>query len=166
MEFNWYILFVSALIPLITGFVWYNPKVMGGAWMSSTGLTEEQLKGANMMVIFGLTYLCGLFISSALMSIVIHQMGFFSVFQGDTTVSDPNSPAAKMIADFTKNYATNFRTFKHGALHGTMTGFFMAMPITAIMGMFERKGVKYVAVHTGYWMITLGLMGGLICAFL
>jgi len=31
--------------------------------------------------------------------------------------------------------------------------------------MFERRGFKYIAIHGGYWMLTLGLMGGIICQF-
>ncbi|HRN41812.1 MAG TPA: DUF1761 family protein [Vicingus sp.] len=31
--------------------------------------------------------------------------------------------------------------------------------------MFERKGFKYIAINSGYWIITLGLMGGVICQF-
>ena len=35
---------IAALIPLLVGFIYYNPKVMGNAWMKETGLNEEQLK--------------------------------------------------------------------------------------------------------------------------
>lgn len=166
MTFNWIAIFGAAVIPLITGMIWYNPKVMGNAWMNSTGLDEEKLKGANMALIFGLTYLFGLFIAVSMMSVTIHQMGFDAVFASDPTASDPNSATGKMIADFHSKYGSNFRTFKHGALHGGLTGFFFIMPVIAIQALFERKGFKYIAIHTGYWILTLLLMGGVVCAFL
>ena len=53
---NFLVTALAALIPLVLGAIWFNPKVLGSAWMKSTGLTEDQLKGANMPLIFGLTY--------------------------------------------------------------------------------------------------------------
>jgi len=38
---NWYIIFVAALVPMVMGFVWYNPKVLGTLWMSAAGMSEE-----------------------------------------------------------------------------------------------------------------------------
>jgi len=66
MEMNWIAIFVSALATLVVGFVWYNPKVFGTAWMKETGLTQEELQKGNMLKIFGLTYIFSLlrFISS------------------------------------------------------------------------------------------------------
>lgn len=61
------------------------------------------------------------------------------------------------------NYGENYRTFKHGALHGAMTGIFIALPILATQAMFERKSLKYVLINAGYWIITLALMGGIVC---
>ncbi len=161
MQLNFWLIFIAGLIPLLTGFTWYHPKVFGNAWMKSTGLTEESLKGGKMGLIFGLTYLLGCMLASALMTIVIHQMGFNSVFQGD------NSPeAAAYVKQFFETYGDRFRTFKHGAFHGTIAGLFIAMPLLGINALFERKSFKYIAIHTGYWMLTLALMGGVLCAYL
>ena len=38
-----------------------------------------------------------------------------------------------------------------------------SFPILAINAMFERKTVKYIAINTGYWVVTLALMGGILC---
>ena len=46
-----------------------------------------------------------------------------------------------------------------------LSGSFLAMPVIAIIAMFERKSVKYVAINAGYWIVTLAIMGGLICQF-
>lgn len=161
MQLNFWLILVAGLIPLVTGFVWYNPKVFGTAWMKSVNMTEESMKGANMALIFGLCYLFGVMLASALMTIVIHQMGFSSVFQGDTT---PESAA--YMKNFFETYGSRFRTFKHGALHGTISGLFIALPVLGTCALFERRGFKYIAIHTGYWMLTMALMGGVICAFM
>ena len=65
--------------------------------------------------------------------------------------------------DFMAKYGSNYRTFKHGALHGTMAGLFLILPVLATQAMFERKTVKYVLINTGYWVVTFALMGGVIC---
>jgi hypothetical protein len=64
-----------------------------------------------------------------------------------------------------EKYGNNFRTFGHGAIHGVITGIFFIMPVLAINAMFERKGFKYIAINTGFWTVSLVLMGGIICAF-
>lgn len=165
MELNFKIMVLAAIIPLLVGFVWYNPKVAGNAWMNASGLTEEQLKGANMGVIFLSTFILSVMLALSMNFVVIHQYHMYSIFQNDPGMKDPNSEVSKMIADFMAKYGTNFRTFKHGAFHGVLTSIFMALPIIAIGSLFERKSWKYIFIHLGYWMITLALMGGVICAY-
>jgi hypothetical protein len=43
-HFNWLSLFVTALVPLVIGFVWYSKGVFGNAWMQAAGVTEESAK--------------------------------------------------------------------------------------------------------------------------
>jgi hypothetical protein len=62
-------------------------------------------------------------------------------------------------------YGSNFRTFKHGALHGFITSLFIILPAIGTSALFEQKSWKYVAVHVGYWAICMALMGGVICAY-
>ncbi len=166
MQPHWYILFVAGLVPLVTGFIWYNPKVFGNAWMKSIGVTEESLKGGNMALIFGLCYLFGLMLSVALMSIVIHQMHMFSIFADDTTMKDPNSASSLYVKHFFDTYGTYYRTFKHGAFHGILSALFIVLPIIGTVSLFERRGFKYIAIHVGYWMLTLALMGGVLSQFM
>lgn len=161
-DINFLIILATAIIPLLIGSIWYNPKVLGNAWMLSAGLTEEKLKDANMLKIFGFTLLFSVFIAFSLMPIVIHQAAVMSAFGGfDVLGSDLES----LYNEVMTAVGEDFRTFGHGALHGGMTGFLLAMPILGINALFERKGFKYIAIHTGYWMITLALMGGIICQF-
>lgn len=71
----------------------------------------------------------------------------------------------KVFGDVMATYGNDFRTFKHGALHGTITGIGLALPIVAVNAMFERRGFKYIAVTAGYWILCLILMGGFLCQF-
>jgi len=164
MEMNYYYLFIVAAIPLLTGWVWYSNILFGNAWMKSAGIGVTEIGKRNMLLIFLLTYISGLFIASILMPVVIHQFGIYSVLQNQAELKNPQSDLSKYVADFMSKYGQNFRTFKHGAFHGTILGLMFAMPIVGINAMFENKNFKYVAIHTGYWMLTLAIMGGIICA--
>jgi len=161
---NWIAVLCSALVPLVVGFVWYGP-LFGKAWMRASGLTEEQLKGANMAVIFGLVFVFSLMASLTLNSVVIHQTHVYSLFMGDPGLEDGSTEAGKLVQQVMTLAGDNFRTFKHGALHGFLFGLFMVLPLVAINGLFERRSWKYIFLHTGYWAVTFMLMGGLLCAW-
>lgn len=160
MNPNFLIFFATALIPLAVGFAWYNPSVFGKAWMSASGLSDEDLKGGNMLVIFGLTYLFGFIISAMLYGMVVHQAAIQSIMFGEAP-----EVAEQVVKEFMEKYGDNHRSFGHGALHGGLVGFLFAMPILAINSMFERRSFKYIAIHTGYWVVSFILMGGILCAF-
>ena len=71
----------------------------------------------------------------------------------------------KLYDSFMASYGKNFRTFKHGAFHGTLTGIMFILPVIATGALFEQKSFKYVMVNAGYWVVTIALMGGVICQF-
>lgn len=159
---NYYIYFLVALIPLAVGAVYYHPKVAGSAWMKTNGFTPESLQGANMALIFGLCYVFSLLMSVILTGIVIHQSSFQSLAFG----LEPASEAFKEIMNVAETYSDRHRSFGHGALHGSFLTLFFVFPLIAINALFERRGWTYILIHTGYWFISLVLMGGLICLVL
>ena len=103
--------------------------------MESLGLTEEDLKKGNMAVIFGVSLLMSFLLSMFLL----------------VNVDGPGQEG-------------QFDSFKHGALHGTLLGFMVAMPVLVTNGLFERKNFKNLSINTLYWVITIALMGGVIDA--
>lgn len=158
MEVNLLALLLAALSTLPVGFIWYNPKVFGTIWMNETGMTEEKAKGANMVKVFGLTIIFAFFMAFILQMLVIHQFGALGMTGGDPTLAKPSYTA------FMADYGDAFRTFKHGMLHGFMTGLFFALPMIGINSQFERKSWKYILITGGYWVVCCTIMGGIICA--
>jgi hypothetical protein len=75
METNYAIVFSTALIPMIIGAIWYHPAVLGKAWMAASGVTDEQLKGGNMAIIFGVSILFSIMLAMVIPMLVIHQSG-------------------------------------------------------------------------------------------
>lgn len=158
MEINFLAIIVAAVSALVVGFIWYNPKVFGTAWMQAADMTEEKMKGANMAKIFILAFIFAILLAMSLISITIHQMGAFSLAQGE--LGELSSYQA-----FMADYANEFRTFKHGAFHGVFAGIFIALPILGTNALFERKSAKYILINVGYWIVTLGVMGAIICGW-
>ncbi len=161
MPFNFIAVLVSALVTLIIGMIWYNPKVFGSIWMREAGLTEEELKKGSMVKLFGLTLFYSVLFASVMPMLTIHQMGPLGMVGGPTLAATARPSYTAFLAD----YGDAYRTFKHGALHGTMSGIFFALPIIAINGLFERKSWKYIAIHAGYWLVVMAIMGAIVCGW-
>ncbi len=142
MDINWLALVVASILPLVTGFIWYNPKVFGTAWMKETGMTEEKAKSMNPGKTYGLAVVFAFLIAFMIWPMVM--MG-----------GAPDEPHG----------TAQFMTFKHGALHGSMLALFIVLPVFATNALFEMKSAKYVLINVGYWVVTMALMGGIINAW-
>ena len=152
----------AALSTFLVGFVWYHPKVFGTAWMKAEGLTEEQLKKGNMAKIFGLSFVFAFIAAFAVIHpVVIHQFGALGMIGAKEDVAKNSVSYNAFMAEFGNAY----RTFKHGALHGTMLGLFFVFPVIAINGLYSHKAWKLIFITSGYWVITLAIMGGIICGW-
>ena len=132
---NFLSLVIAALVPMIMGFIYYHPKVAGTAWMDSIGMTEEKAREANMPLTFGL---------SLVMSFL---MAFFLLGFNNGTGQEGE-----------------FDTFKHGVAHGVILSAFIVIPIFVTNGLFEQKSWKNIILNAIYWMLTLGIMGGIVDA--
>jgi hypothetical protein len=132
---NWLAILIAALIPMLVGFIYYHKSVFGKPWMNSLGFTDENLKGGNMAVIFGVSLLMSFLMSMFLL----------------INVDGPGQEG-------------QFDTFKHGMLHGAMLAIMVGIPVLVTNGLFERKNFKNLLINAGYWLITFMLMGGVIDA--
>lgn len=164
MPTNYYMFFVAALIPMVIGAIYFHEKVFGGAWMKINGFTKEELSKANMGLIFGISFIFSVLVAFILASITIHQTQVLSVLTPEVTES--GSTIQQDFAAFMTKYGGRYRTFGHGAFHGVLISIFLVFPIISINALFERRGWKYIFIHFGYWLISLALMGGLVCSTL
>ena len=142
LNINWLAIAVATVIPLITGFIWYNPKVFGIAWMRESGMTEEKAKQMNPGKTYGLALVCAFLVAFFLWPQVMLGGG-------------PGE--AHGVAPYV--------TFKHGAFHGVLIGVFLVLPVFATNALFEQKSFRYIAINVGYWIVTLAIMGGIINAW-
>ncbi len=62
MEINYLAVIVAGLAAWAVGSLWYSPVLFGKTWQKEVGLSDDDIKGANMALIFG---------TSALMMIIM-----------------------------------------------------------------------------------------------
>lgn len=158
MEMNFLALLVAAFTSSIIGFVWYHPKVFGTIISKELAQANVKIKVSNRILIFGISIIYAFFIAFILQFLVIHQFGAMSMTGGDVAAALPS------YSVFMSDYGTAFRTFKHGALHGFMTGLFMLLPVTGINSLHHTKNFKVTLVTGGFWIVSATIMGGIICA--
>ena len=127
------------------------------AKIQETGI-KEPLKG-YISLITGLAVVYLFFIAFMMQFMVIHEFGAFGMINGAEESALPSYKA------FMDDYAGKFRTFSHGALHGTMIGLLFVFPLIGISGLFERKSWKYILIHSGYWIICLAIIGAIVCGW-
>ncbi|SDH59786.1 Protein of unknown function [Chryseobacterium taeanense] len=110
----------------------------------------------------------GVFIFSVILSVLmafflqfvtIHQFGAVGMIGGDEMNANDSYYA------FMRDYRYAYRSFGHGAFHSMMASFLFVFPMIAINAMFERKSWKYTMINTGYWAVTITIMGGIICGW-
>jgi Protein of unknown function (DUF1761) len=157
---------VTALIPMILGMIWYNPKVFGTAWMPAAGLTPESAQaGFNMPLVFGLAYVMSFFLAIALGFTVVHQAALISV-----TRPEPGTPMMPAVDQWLHQgwllIGHSYRRYRHGAFHGTIFAIFGLLPVITVNSLFERRGFKYIAITFGFWLINCILMGAILCHWL
>ena len=165
ISINFPVVLLSSLVPLLLGFIWYHPKVLGTVWMQETGIVPGPEDKKRMPRVMLLVALCSIVVGFILQFIVVHQFHFYSMLANSPELPIEGSEINIFYKETMKTYGMEFRTFKHGAFHGSFTGLMLALPIVAISSLFERRSWKYIAIHGGYWVVSLGIMGGMISAF-
>ena len=60
---NHFAVFVSAVMSLVIGAVWYSPVLFARPWQAAAGISDEQLAAAKPIKIFGITFLLALVMS-------------------------------------------------------------------------------------------------------
>jgi hypothetical protein len=160
---------VAALIPMVLGFIWYHPKVLGTVWMRESGMTEEKARQGNMFVKLGLSFLFSFMIAFILNTIVVHDNfieGATYYKTNKTMKPEAGTDLAKWVDYYKTNLAADNHIFTHGSFHAFfLIGLFIVLPVIATCAIFEAKSWKYVLVNSTYWMISLALMGGIIAAW-
>lgn len=161
MEFNILVHLLAALVPMIVGFIWYHKSVFGTAWMNAAGMTDEKVKGGNMPVIFGLSFVMAFLLSLAYKALADHGVQFAAFFRSVEEHGmgiDAASAFGSELKGYIDAYVTKYHTWRSGIPHSLAISIPVILPIIVTNALFERKSFKYMMVNWGYWAVTLCLM--------
>ena len=131
---NYLAVLVSAVLAFGIGSLWYGP-LFGKAWQKGVGLSDEEIKGANMGKLFGSAFIMALIVSFGM------AMFFFGF-----------GPNPDMNAGM-------------GAMYGIMTGIFFIFPSTAMNYLFARKSATLIAIDSCYHIVAYTLVGVILGAW-
>ncbi len=146
-QMNFAAIAVSTIIPMLMGFIYYNPALFGNAWMKANGFTKESLGNGPKPVL----YLLAMGVSFLL------TMFFWSWVTGAGGVDK------MQVVDPVDGHS--YVTFKHGVAHGIIFGITVLLPIFATMAIFEKRKFSWAFINWGYWTITAILMCGVLSAW-
>lgn len=144
MPLNWLAIIVAALMPMVIGFIYYHPKVLGGVWMRANGFTQESIGTGPKPIL----YLVATVLS--LMLAFWCRAQFMDVHQ--TSLNFDGTPK-------------DWVTFQHGAAHGLIYGLLVILPIFGTNAIFEKRSLSYVLVNVGYWTLTLIAVCAIVCGW-
>jgi len=144
-DYNFLAIAAAALVPMILGGLYYGP-LFGKQWAASTGKTMEELEPNNKAVTYGLALLVAFILAFSIKTNI------------ELTHKDVNS-AGELIFG-------SFHTFKHGALHGLMTGVLVVTPVIVSLSLFHKMSAKNILLNVVFWLLAMALMGGIVDAWL
>lgn len=154
MEVIFLILALAALVPLFIGFIWYGPLLSQNTWIKLSGHTKESLKSTNVVLIYILLYLFSFSLSFFLQFIVIHQTGVYSSLL-ESGANELTSDRLTYFDDFMAKYGSNYRSFKHGVLHGVLVALFLILPILATQAILKKNQLNILQLMLGIGLFQL-----------
>ena len=161
---NWWVLFVSPLIPILIAFIYYQPAVMGNRMAVRLGVPVDKVGPTGSIGRLLLLYLFSFLFSYILMLVSVHQAGAYQLFLTDPMFADPNSEAHTFLTDFMNRYGERHRTFGHGLIHGVEFSGFASLFILGTNALLTGQPVKSIWIHFGFIVLSGALMGGFICS--
>ncbi|MEK6883785.1 MAG: DUF1761 domain-containing protein [Nanoarchaeota archaeon] len=132
VDINYLAVFVSAIVSMIIGFLWYSPALFGKAWMKAGNMNMKDMDKAKKKGMGKLYFLA--FIGALLMAFVL------AYFVG---------------------YLTAY-TFFEGMEVGAYIWLGFIFPVLLGSFLWEGRSVKYYLINVLYWLINLAVMGGIL----
>ncbi len=155
---NLLVLLGCSFIPFFFAYIWFHPKVFGGdKWTAIAGLTKEQGATPVSPLKLGLSIILNFFIAFGIYCLTVHASGVFGLMGGEAEALKTGTAAA-----FLSEHGQNYTTFGHGVVHSIQAFICFVFPLLGYVVIFEHKSTKYLLVYSGYWLITLMLMSGII----
>ena len=107
-DVNWLAVLLCGVSSMILGGLWYSPLLFARPWQRGAGLSDEQLAGANMALIFGLAFLLSLLAATVFALFLGREMGLWP-----SVAAGAAAGAFWVGASFGINYLFERRSVSH-----------------------------------------------------
>ena len=136
---NYVAILVSAVILWVLGAIWYSPALFAKPWMEILGIKKGESKRSGLMLGMVASFIGDLVLSSILATIIFWANAF--------------------------GFAPSAFGFGNGCVLGVLMWFgFIAAP-NLPQGLYEGRPFKLFAINSGYWLLGLFIVGGLLGAW-
>ncbi len=136
---NYLAILVSAVILWVLGAIWYSPALFAKPWMEILGIKKGEGKQSGLMLGMVASFIGDLVLSFILAHIIFWANAF--------------------------GFAPSPVGFGNGCVLGVLVWIgFIAAP-NLPQGLYERKPFKLFAINSGYWLLGLFIVGGLLAAW-
>ncbi len=160
MKLNFLYYALISIIPILIGWLWYNPR---GTVQSFFKLSQENLTLRLGGLRFVWLYLMSLALCFGFINLVIHQVGYYELFFTDIMMG--SEEAVALTQEFLAEYGDKHRHFMHGVFHGGLLSVFLALPFISLYGFLHGIKTKTLVYHYVYWLLTCTICCGLISEF-
>jgi len=136
---NYVAIVVSAVLLWVLGAIWYSPALFAKPWMEILGIKKEEGKKSGLM------------------------LGMVASFIGDLVMSYILAQIISWANAF--GFATSAFGFGNGCVMGVLMWIgFIAAP-NLPQGIYEGRPFKLFAINSGYGLVGLIIVGGLLGAW-
>jgi uncharacterized membrane protein YbaN (DUF454 family) len=80
-ELNWLAVFVAAFVAFLSGAIWYSNILFGKKWQKAVGLTDKEIKNANMTEVMGVSAVT-VIVSAVAIGLLVKVLVLTDVYQG------------------------------------------------------------------------------------
>lgn len=126
---NFLAVVVAGVAAWALGALWYSPVLFAKVWQREIGHSDEDLKNANFVLIFG---------TSAVMMMVM-ALGMAILMYG--------------------HGMGELMNWKNGLVMGLMAGVLFVAPSIAINYLYQRKSLTLFAIDSVYQILFMGIIG-------
>ena len=131
LDVNWIAVLLCGISSMLLGGLWYSPLLFGQVWQRGAGLSDAELAGGNMAVIYGLAFLLSLLAASV-----------FALFLGrDMTLeASVAAGAAAGLCWVGAAFGINYLFERRGLAHWLVNGGYHTLQFTLfglILGLFD-----------------------------
>lgn len=112
-EVNWIAILLCGVSSMVLGGLWYSPLLFGRVWQRGAGLSEADLAGGNMALVYGLAFVLSLVAAAVFALFLGNEMGL-----GPSIAAGASAGLCWVAASLGINYLFERRSLTHWLVNG------------------------------------------------